>query len=38
MGQKYIIKKIAIDNFRYALMKDALENRLDPRKEKSISS
>ncbi len=37
MGQKYIIKKIAIDNFRYALMKDALEKiGFDPKERRNL--
>lgn len=37
MGQKYNIKKIAIDNFRYALMKDALEKiGFDPKERKNL--
>jgi phage terminase large subunit-like protein len=37
MGQKYIIKKIAIDSFRYALMKDSLEKiGFDPKERKNL--
>lgn len=36
-GQKYHIKKIALDNYRYALMKDALEEiGFDPKERKNI--
>lgn len=36
-AQKYSIKKIAIDNYRYALMKDALENiGFDPKEKKNL--
>ncbi|CRZ34598.1 phage terminase large subunit-like protein [Herbinix hemicellulosilytica] len=37
MAQKYNIKKIAIDNYRYALMKDALEKiGFDPKERKNL--
>jgi phage terminase large subunit-like protein len=37
MGQKHNIKKIAIDNYRYALMKDALEKiGFDPKERKNL--
>jgi len=37
MGQRYNIKKIAIDNYRYALMKDALEKiGFDPKERKNL--
>lgn len=37
MGQKYNIKKIALDSFRYALMKSALEKiGFDPKERKNV--
>ena len=37
MAQKYNIKKIAIDNYRYALMKDTLEKiGFDPKERKNL--
>lgn len=37
MGQQYNIKKVALDNFRYALMKDALEKiGFDPKDRKNL--
>jgi len=37
MGQQYQIKKIAVDNFRYALLKQALENiGFDPTQRKNL--
>ena len=37
MGQKYNIKAVAIDNFRYALMRDALEKiGFDPKERKNL--
>ncbi len=37
MGQKHSIKKIAIDNYRYALMKDALDKiGFDPKERKNL--
>lgn len=37
MGQKYNIKKVALDNYRYSLMKDALEKiAFDPKDRKNL--
>jgi phage terminase large subunit-like protein len=37
MGQKYLIKKVAIDNYRYPLMRRALENiGFDPKERKNL--
>ncbi len=37
IGQKYNIKKIALDNYRYALMRDALEKiGFDPKERKNL--
>jgi phage terminase large subunit-like protein len=36
-GQKYNIKAVAVDNFRYALMRDALEKiGFDPKERKNL--